>query len=166
MRFQLAVAALTVTLAACGKDDSNKVDLVTCGPGVMKLEGTIAGTAVTLQSPTEGGFSQDNSGGDFQTQLPERGSRFHDAAVFDVRLKWSGGLIDDRHSMPATGDVWLPTGAPAGLAGQTYCTGAGSIVAMVGEELRFGLLGLRTGAGCTMPVEGELRGCWHGSQAN
>ena len=163
-RETLLVVALLVH-PGCGEDENESkgaLTATTCAVDETRLEGTVAGQMVALRHAlVGGGFSQNNNGGELQTQTTQRGSSFHDASKIDVVIKWTGGFLEDAPTRPATGDTVLPSTAPAGLAGLKVCAGADSVVSMAGDDVRFLLRNLKSGPTCATAAAGELRGCWH-----
>jgi hypothetical protein len=164
----LAAAALTLASSQCGGGsetgnaggggDLSCADAPTTG--VVKLQGTIGGQAVSVdQSPASGAFSQLTTG---QLDIPMN-ITIGDASIgvtpadVQIHLTWSG-LVSDGSSASASGTVTLPEGQPLGQ--MTLCAGNGSTISPNHPGAAFVLAGLALSPGCTQPIEGELRGCW------
>lgn len=166
MRTVAAAFVATMVLAACGQSGSGAT--TSAGPscanagsnGEVQVQGTVGGQAVAVdESPASGEFSQLPSGA-FDSPI---NVTLNDASltvtpsVVQVHLTWSG-VVADGQTAQTTGSVTLPQGQPYGQ--MTLCAGSGSTITPTSQGLDFDLKGLTQGAGCTQPLDGELRGCW------
>jgi len=148
--------ALAVPLSAmsCDSDPTTEAQFPICEAHTVRLVGTIDNMSIdkTLP-PSQGGLSQDNSGGDYQYQ----GYSSSDPTQPDIRLAWDrltaiGAFVD------AHGTMHLVDGA---FAGETFCAGSGSRIRMPGGDtvIEFELAGLGSGDNCSVAHTGSVKGC-------
>jgi hypothetical protein len=150
------VGALNTGCDGLADETADELQLITCAPGTMRLEGMLDGMPIAISQTSETGGWAQTEGGEFGSQDNIGNTR--EPSLADVELQWVSGITVGR-STSVTGFVVMPTGSP--FAGETFCSGEGSIVRSAGDgELQWVLRNVTGGGSCAVPVAGELRGCF------
>jgi hypothetical protein len=157
--FLAAIACMSAANTSC--DGMSEVtvteqQLINCSPGSLRLEGLLDGMSIAISQSSVGGGWAQTDGGEFGSQ--DNLGTTHEPSLADVELRWERGILVGQSTI-AAGTVVMPTGSP--FAGETFCTGEGSIVRSAGDgELQWVFKNITGGGSCAVPVAGELRGCF------